>query len=628
MRSDLEPGPHRPRLDDPGRDPDRGVDDGVGRRGAPVVGVAHVAAVDQLAEAAVAVDGEGAVGGIDLDGQDPVGQAVLGGGDGLDLGGGAAPGLPAEPGHVGHRREDGDGGVVRGPDAQQLPGPLGAELAELASHDGRDQAAGLVSSDVEELVAVGVVEAERGDVPRVLELGDHHGGDLDGRPVEQHPLGRADRHELAPLRHVVARQAELDDAAAAAGRRVHDHRRAPVDRHGRAQRAEGPLGQALGDLGGLGVAVEDGVAHLVDRAGADGVVGAVADHLEPGPVEQRGRPVAGRQEQGRQRLGQPLEGPLGPSRGLLHVDAVGGHAHEQVGPCPRAQLPGPAGQAIGGRAGHVLGQRRRSAARSRGPRALASATTRPSHGWGSRWSVPFIQRIGPTSRSPCSSANSSMRRTSSLASLGSCGAVAVALGQVLGPHRGAVGSGPPEAAAVDGRGDAPPHDGVLEPELAQELGHLGDVAEHVGEVADVHGAPEAGGDPQPPLQVAHEGLARHEELVGQRVPGAHGDPSRRGQRPGCRPRPRVAPRGSRRPPPSARRAGSGRSSGRPRAGGAARRAGRPAAAGTTGTAGTTPGPSGCAARCRRGGSRRNGIPRARRATAWKAVGVAWRGSRA
>ncbi len=38
-----------------------------------------------------------------------------------------------------------------------------------------------------------------------------------------------------------------------------------------------PLGQALADVAGLGVAVEHRVDHVVDRAGADGVVGGVAD---------------------------------------------------------------------------------------------------------------------------------------------------------------------------------------------------------------------------------------------------------------------------------------------------------------------------------------------------------------
>ena len=72
---------------------------------------------------------------------------------------------------------------------------------------------------------------------------------------------------------------------------------------------------------------------------------------------------------------------------------------------------------------------------------------------------------------------------------------------------------------------------MLEPEQPEQLGHLRHVAEHVGQVADVHRAAEAGGHAQAALQVAHERLARHEELVGQGVPGAHGHAPRGGERP-------------------------------------------------------------------------------------------------
>jgi hypothetical protein len=70
---------------------------------------------------------------------------------------------------------------------------------------------------------------------------------------------------------------------------------------------------------------------------------------------------------------------------------------------------------------------------------------------------------------------------------------------------------------------------VLEPELAQELGHLRDVAEHVRQVPDLHPAAEPSGHGQPVLQVAHEGLAGDEELVGQGVPRPHRHPAARGE---------------------------------------------------------------------------------------------------
>ncbi len=72
---------------------------------------------------------------------------------------------------------------------------------------------------------------------------------------------------------------------------------------------------------------------------------------------------------------------------------------------------------------------------------------------------------------------------------------------------------------------------MLETGEAQDLGHLRDVAEHVGEVADAHGrvATEAGGAGQAPLQIADDGLARDHELVHQDHPRPHLEPARRGE---------------------------------------------------------------------------------------------------
>ena len=76
------------------------------------------------------------------------------------------------------------------------------------------------------------------------------------------------------------------------------------------------------------------------------------------------------------------------------------------------------------------------------------------------------------------------------------GPVPVTDGQVLGPDRRAVGRLPPEAGLLDDRRDTPPDDGVPEAGLLQDLRHLGDVPEHVGQVADV-GRPAEGGRPAP-----------------------------------------------------------------------------------------------------------------------------------
>jgi hypothetical protein len=72
---------------------------------------------------------------------------------------------------------------------------------------------------------------------------------------------------------------------------------------------------------------------------------------------------------------------------------------------------------------------------------------------------------------------------------------------------------------------------VVEPGLAEDLRHLGDVAEHVREVTDLHGAPEGGGPFHSQLQVAHDRLARHAELVHEHVPRPNRDAAAGGQAP-------------------------------------------------------------------------------------------------
>ena len=115
--------------------------------------------------------------------------------------------------------------------------------------------------------------------------------------------------------------------------------------------------------------------------------------------------------------------------------------------------------------------------------------------------------------------------------LGQGGTVAVAGHQVLGPHARSVGRLPPEGGAIDGGRHAPPDHGVLEAGRRQDLGHLGDVAEHVGQVAHVHHAAEVAAPADAGLQVPDDGLARYQELVHQDVPRTDGDPPGGGQRP-------------------------------------------------------------------------------------------------
>ena len=115
--------------------------------------------------------------------------------------------------------------------------------------------------------------------------------------------------------------------------------------------------------------------------------------------------------------------------------------------------------------------------------------------------------------------------------------IAVPDGQVLGPYRRSVGGLPAEPRLRDRRGHAAPHHRVAEAGEPQQLGHLGDVAEHVGQVADVHGAAVRRPLGQAELQVADDGLARDQELVHQDVPRAHGEPT--GRRQGANPSGRL-----------------------------------------------------------------------------------------
>ena len=62
---------------------------------------------------------------------------------------------------------------------------------------------------------------------------------------------------------------------------------------------------------------------------------------------------------------------------------------------------------------------------------------------------------------------------------------------------------------------------MLEAGEAEELWHLGDVAEHVRQIADRHGSAESLSPVQAELQVTDDGLARHTELVHQDVPRPH-----------------------------------------------------------------------------------------------------------
>jgi hypothetical protein len=62
---------------------------------------------------------------------------------------------------------------------------------------------------------------------------------------------------------------------------------------------------------------------------------------------------------------------------------------------------------------------------------------------------------------------------------------------------------------------------VLEAGEAEDLRHLRDVPEHVGQIADLHRAAELGRAAQAELQIAHDRLAGHHELVHEDHPRSH-----------------------------------------------------------------------------------------------------------
>ena len=320
----------------------------------------------------------------------------------------------------------------------------------------------------------------------------------ESRPHLQH-LGAFERLVF------VAGEHELDQATAAAGRGVDDHR-AGVG-HRRAQLGQRPLTQSIGDPVGADEALAHRGRHLVDRAARDRVVGRVARQLEPRLVQQRTGPARRRKEQRAERLCQPLQCPLGARRRLLEVDPCRCHAPEEVGPLARPQLARPVWQLVGGRSGHLGGERRDDElvlvlglvgrGHQRAQPGLGAGAVRPVH-----QEDPVdgdLAELGLVGGQPPGEGGGVV---------GQGRAVAVAAGEVLGPHRGTVRGRPPEARSIDRRGHAPPHDRVADPGRPQELRHLGDMAEVVRQVADGHGTTEAGGPVEPQPQVAHDRLAR------------------------------------------------------------------------------------------------------------------------
>jgi hypothetical protein len=73
---------------------------------------------------------------------------------------------------------------------------------------------------------------------------------------------------------------------------------------------------------------------------------------------------------------------------------------------------------------------------------------------------------------------------------------------------------------VDGRRNSTPHDRRLDSGEPEDLRHLGDVSEHVGQIADAHRAPEVRRTRKPGFEVPQRRLPVDEELVHQGLPRA------------------------------------------------------------------------------------------------------------
>ncbi len=272
-----------------------------------VVGVAEVAAVDQPPVAGEAVEREGAAGPVDLDADEPVGED-----DGLvgrvqastawasGAGVKALQPYPA-PRRCGRRCVGSRAGPWR-PERARRAGrrascrrpawPRRSARSVLFGADRDRHVDALVGLDDLDVLDPGVVADFR-----ALE---HAEDGADRVRVEHHRArqpGALREHLHALGRRTVGRHDQLDEAGAGPGRGV-QHRGARLGQRV-GEVLDRTLGQTRGDGPCLGVAVEDGVDDVVDRAGADGVVRGVADDLFPRQLEETGGiGVGGLEERG------------------------------------------------------------------------------------------------------------------------------------------------------------------------------------------------------------------------------------------------------------------------------------------------------------------------------------------
>ena len=513
-------------------DADRGgrVDDRVARWRGVVVGVAEVAVIDEPPEAAVPVEAEGARRAVDLDGHEAVRESN-------------------RPGPVGRRRVRERGGLEPAP-AEALHG---VDRASTRRIDGWSRRTRTVDSGDAVIIEVSASRASSSRTP-----GRSKGPTLAVRRISPstsatstssiHAFASSRVPWMSPRRVlavrvsrtsspgsdvrslddldavgvvVVAEQHDLDHPAARARGPVGDDvaRRA----HRRGERLERRRCHAVGDRRRLLEAVEHGVHDLVDAARTDRVVRGVADDLAPREPRNDVGHWSAAHEQRRERLGATLEGALADRGGSLHVDAVGGDPHEHVRAEAAASSPCHSSSPS-------VGARSRCSWRLEMTKlvvvldlvGLGDHAAEPR--LGGRWSDPFMKRMSPRRNVACVASCSRTRARSGLGVVGQRRPVAVAVEEVLSPHRAAVGGAPPERRRRDVARDPAPDDGVLDAGEGEDLGHLGDVPEHVGEVPDLSDPTEARTGADPELEVADDRLARDQELVHEDVPGSDAEP--------------------------------------------------------------------------------------------------------
>ena len=97
-------------------------------------------------------------------------------------------------------------------------------------------------------------------------------------------------------------------------------------------------------------------------------------------------------------------------------------------------------------------------------------------------------------------------------------AVGIAVGQIDRQHRTAVERFPGEAIAIHVAADSAPQHRRRESEAGQNLRHLRDVSELIGQVADVERPAEAARDRHADFEIANQRFAAHQETVGEHVP--------------------------------------------------------------------------------------------------------------